>query len=187
MADPKDARVAAIIQAAEDVFLRYGFKKTSMDDLARAAGLSRQGLYLYFRTKEDLFKETVTHVLGRMRAAHRQALARKDLEIEERLLEAFSAFIRFDSENVDELLEALADVVGPVLLELDADVRADLARALRAAGVPARWEEAGLSANDLADHLLAVSAGLKHKTKTLRDYRARMRVALRIVCRGGAR
>ena len=31
---------------------RYGFKKTSMDDVAQAAGVSRQGLYLYFDTKE---------------------------------------------------------------------------------------------------------------------------------------
>jgi AcrR family transcriptional regulator len=42
------ARPAAIIEAATGIFLRYGFKKTSMADLASAAGLSRQALYLYF-------------------------------------------------------------------------------------------------------------------------------------------
>ncbi len=44
------ARRESILQAAVGVFLRYGYKKTSMDDLARAAGLSRQGLYLHFAT-----------------------------------------------------------------------------------------------------------------------------------------
>jgi len=43
----KSARLAnkreAILVAATAIFLRYGFKKTSMDDVARAAGVSRQG------------------------------------------------------------------------------------------------------------------------------------------------
>src|SRR5258708_36742368 len=54
--DTTAARRLAILEAATPVFLRYGYKKTSMDDLARAAGLSRQGLYLHFENKEALFK-----------------------------------------------------------------------------------------------------------------------------------
>ena len=53
------ARKEGIVKATSGKFLRYGFKKTSMDDLARAAGLSRQGLYLHFATKEALFKQMV--------------------------------------------------------------------------------------------------------------------------------
>src|SRR5262245_29785734 len=49
-------RQEAIFAAAIAIFLRFGFKKTSMDDLARAAGLSRQGLYLHFASKDALFK-----------------------------------------------------------------------------------------------------------------------------------
>ena len=69
------ARHAAIVAAAAGVFLRYGFKKTSMDDLARAAGLSRQGLYLHFPTKETLFKEAVLQLIATTRATSRAALA----------------------------------------------------------------------------------------------------------------
>jgi len=36
---PATGRRDAVLAAAQGVFLRYGFKKTSMDDLARAAGL----------------------------------------------------------------------------------------------------------------------------------------------------
>src|SRR4051812_11136713 len=88
---PTAARRAAILEAATGVFLRYGFKKTSMDDLARAAGLSRQGLYLHFATKDALFKEAVLQVIARTRAAGRAALARDSLDVEERLLGAFEA------------------------------------------------------------------------------------------------
>src|SRR5258708_35954114 len=89
--DTTAARRLAILEAATGVFLRYGFKKTSMDDLARAAGLSRQGLYLHFATKEALFKDAVLQLIATSRAAGRAALGREDLDVEERLLGAFEA------------------------------------------------------------------------------------------------
>jgi AcrR family transcriptional regulator len=192
MADPSDAaaaRKAAIVEAATGIFLRYGFKKTSMDDLARAAGLSRQGLYLYFPTKEALFKAMVAHHVDAVRAAGREALAREGLDVEDRLLGAFEAMhgSAVGSENLDELLATTAELVGPVVCELDEALVADVARTLRAAGVAARWKEAGLSAKDLAEHLSAVSDGIKHKVKTPAEYRDRMRVAVRLVCRGAPR
>ena len=52
--------------AATAIFLRYGFKKTSMDDVARAAGVSRQGLYLYFDTKDLLFRESLEHLVSHL-------------------------------------------------------------------------------------------------------------------------
>ena len=51
---PADDRRDTLFHAAAGVFPRYGFRKTSMDDLARAAGLSRQARYLHFATKEAL-------------------------------------------------------------------------------------------------------------------------------------
>ncbi|MGH1413200.1 MAG: TetR/AcrR family transcriptional regulator [Pelagimonas sp.] len=68
-----DARVRAILTAALKTFAQYGYRKTSMEDLARAAGMSRPALYQHFRNKEDVacnlvrgyFSETV----GKVRAA----------------------------------------------------------------------------------------------------------------------
>src|SRR3954469_1304513 len=90
--DATAARRLAILEAATPVFLRFGFKKTSMDDLARAAGLSRQGLYLQFQTKEALFKAVVEHLMAELEAAARAALARDDLAVEDRLVAGFEAF-----------------------------------------------------------------------------------------------
>ena len=67
MVDPTEisaARHESLLQAAFGVFLRYGYKKTSMDDLARAAGLSRQGLYLHFANKDALFNDPDSPVAG---------------------------------------------------------------------------------------------------------------------------
>lgn len=188
-AEPGAERRAAILDAATRVFLRYGFKKTSMDDLARAAGLSRQGLYLHFPTKEALFKEAVAALVASLRSAFRGALARDELDIEERLVAAFEAvnahaIEKTSAEHMNELLEAATSLVGDELRRLDEDTVADLSRALQRSGVAARWKSAGISAHALAENLYATSNGVKHRVSSQAEYRERMRVAVRLVCRG---
>lgn len=188
-ADPGAERRASILEAATRVFLRYGFKKTSMDDLARAAGLSRQGLYLHFPTKEALFKEAVLALVASLRSAFRAALARDDLDVEERLVAAFEAVHahtveKASADHMNELLEAATSLVGAELRRLDDETIADLAKALQRAGVSARWKSAGISANALAENLHATSTGVKHRVASSSEYRERMRVAVRLVCRG---
>lgn len=169
------------------MFLRYGFKKTSMDDLARAAGLSRQGLYLYFPTEEALFKAMLAHCFEAMRAAGRDALAREDLNIEDRLLDALVAMggEGIGSEHLAELLATRETLVGPRVRQINEEFISDVAQALFSRGVASRWKNAGITANDLAEHLFAASVGTKQKVKTPDEYRDRMRIAVQLVCRGG--
>lgn len=49
-----------ILEAAEECFARYGFQKTSMEDIAREAGLSRRSVYRHFPDKSALFNEVAT-------------------------------------------------------------------------------------------------------------------------------
>lgn len=51
----------AVLSAARDTFLRYGYKRVTMKDLAEAAGISRPALYLVFSSKEDVFKGVYEH------------------------------------------------------------------------------------------------------------------------------
>ena len=44
-----------ILSAAAEVIIRLGYDKTTMSDIADAAGLSRRTIYLYFKGKEELF------------------------------------------------------------------------------------------------------------------------------------
>lgn len=190
--ESNDGRRESLLQAAIGVFLRYGYKKTSMDDLARAADLSRQGLYLHFPTKEALFKEAVIELTNRSLAAMRTALARQDLAIEERLLGAFVAFKSHAAggdmprEHLDELMVTATQLVGPFIAELERTVVAELTQFMQSSGLAAEWKRAGLTAKDLAQHLHAASYGVKHQVQTLDEYRDRMQVAVRIVCRGPA-
>ena len=67
--DTSDARAAdrgrreLVLAAALETFARYGYRKTSMEDVARSAAISRPGLYLLFGSKQELFTAAVTQAL----------------------------------------------------------------------------------------------------------------------------
>jgi AcrR family transcriptional regulator len=46
----------SVLYAARNTFLRYGYKRVTMKDIAEAAGISRPALYLVFNSKEEVFK-----------------------------------------------------------------------------------------------------------------------------------
>ncbi len=50
-----------VLAAALDVFLRYGYKRVTMNDIAEAASISRPALYLVFDSKEEIFKGVYEH------------------------------------------------------------------------------------------------------------------------------
>ncbi|HUL08898.1 MAG TPA: TetR/AcrR family transcriptional regulator, partial [Candidatus Acidoferrum sp.] len=59
----KEERPAEIIAAALETFAERGFAATRLDDIAERAGVTRGTLYLYFPSKEDLFKAVVRQAI----------------------------------------------------------------------------------------------------------------------------
>jgi AcrR family transcriptional regulator len=55
----KDARPSELTAAALELFVEKGFAATRLDDVAKLAGVSKGTLYLYFESKEELFKAVV--------------------------------------------------------------------------------------------------------------------------------
>jgi AcrR family transcriptional regulator len=167
------------------VFLRYGYKKTSMDDLAGAAGISRQALYLHFNTKDELFRATVAKIIEDDGHAYRAAIARGDRDIASRLLGAFEAFHgksigHVNDQYLGELIEAASMLLGNAPAEHERRFIADITALL--AELPHASEAGGRGTpGELADTLYTISWGLKHRVATLAAYRTRMSTALRIV------
>lgn len=52
-------RCAEILEAARRVFARKGFDQTTVDDIAAAAGVAKGTLYLYFRSKREIYFEAL--------------------------------------------------------------------------------------------------------------------------------
>lgn len=59
----KEERPAEIIEAALQLFVERGYAATRLEDIARAAGISKGSLYRYFENKEALFKAMVIQVV----------------------------------------------------------------------------------------------------------------------------
>ena len=56
-----------IINAARELFKNYGFKKVSMDEIARKAGVTKRTVYKYFASKQDLLKFFINEELINMK------------------------------------------------------------------------------------------------------------------------
>ncbi len=61
-----DERRQRILRAAMEVFMRYGYRRATMDDIARQVGMSRPALYLSFPGKEAVFRDVVEMGLGEL-------------------------------------------------------------------------------------------------------------------------
>ena len=60
----KDARASEILEAALACFAENGFAGTRMEDIAERARITKGTIYLYFQSKEDLFKSLARQSIG---------------------------------------------------------------------------------------------------------------------------
>ena len=115
-----DSKKQAILTAAFGQFATYGFRKTSMDDIALAAGMSRPALYLHYRNKVDIYRSLVEKYYEQLDTGLRAILTSHDDPVQI-LTEAFDhqgamiADVLLNTAHGRELLEstntAAADLV----------------------------------------------------------------------------
>lgn len=93
----KEAIRKGLIVACQQSWAQYGYKKTSVDELCRQAGISKGAFYLFFPSKESLFCEVLCLVQGQaLDAAWQAAERRKD---KSGILEALKIIYREYSKN----------------------------------------------------------------------------------------
>lgn len=93
-AEADGAKRRQIIDGARAVFLSQGFDAASMGEIARKAGVSKGTLYVYFKSKEDLF-EAITEEQCTMQAERVFMLDHADHDVAAALSRLGSAFTRF--------------------------------------------------------------------------------------------
>src|SRR5437773_4529805 len=59
-------RTAGILEAAKRVFAKKGFHDATVDDVANAAGLAKGTVYLYYRSKQDVYLAALKFGIGEM-------------------------------------------------------------------------------------------------------------------------
>jgi AcrR family transcriptional regulator len=165
MDDDKRRRVR---DAALGVFLRFGYRKVTMDDIARGAGMSRPALYLVFPNKEAVFREVVRVGLDQLLDDIERGLPGRPT-LADQLMHVFRVSSVGSFELVGrapaaaELLHASFDFVGDLFEQYDRRLAEILARLLRAA---ARDPDAlQPSAEKRAWVLIAAARGFKSLAK----------------------
>ena len=70
-----------ILQAAQQLYQRYGTKKVTMDDVAKAIGKTRSALYYYFKNRDELFEAVMLSLVQEVKDELETVIApEKDLE-----------------------------------------------------------------------------------------------------------
>src|ERR687889_805056 len=86
-------RQERVLAVALKVFGRYGFRKASMDEIARSADISRQGLYSHFANKDALFRAAVRQELDTALGDAARCLDEEGVGLERRVVAALDAWL----------------------------------------------------------------------------------------------
>jgi AcrR family transcriptional regulator len=109
----KEDRPAEITEAAMEAFAEQGFAATKVEDVARRAGVSKGLLYLYFKTKEDLFKAVIRSFVSPKVDALTSMVEKTELTAEEFLRGPFLAFAQSVPNSPARILARLMISEGP--------------------------------------------------------------------------
>jgi AcrR family transcriptional regulator len=181
MPAPVPGRREALLAAARQQFTRYGFRRTSMEDIAREAGVSRPALYLHFRNKEELFRSLAAS-LQEAALAEAETALKSGGTLVERVHAALEAkVVRMievvhDSPHGAELLDASSRLCGDLAARSEARLQRMLEDAFRAAARAGEIDlrGAGVSAGAAAELIRLAAYGQKVPGADPADFRRRL-------------
>jgi AcrR family transcriptional regulator len=183
---PDSARQEQVLSVALEVFGRYGFRKTSMDEVARSADISRQGLYLYFASKEELFRAAVGQELDTALCEASCCLDEGHVALEDRVVAALDAWMgRFVgsmlASDIGNMLENSTMQLGDMATEFSAAFEARLTSAIAAATTENDRRQLGVTPEEITAMLHAVGKGWRFQVTSRSEFVAKVTVAVRLV------
>jgi len=87
-----------ILSAASECFARYGYKKTTLDDIGKKIGLNKASIYYYFKNKEEIFTTIVLNEFKQFITKLQQDIA-KDMDCDQKILLYFEEKHHFWSQK----------------------------------------------------------------------------------------
>ncbi|WP_169713951.1 TetR/AcrR family transcriptional regulator [Oceanicoccus sagamiensis] len=180
-----------ILASALDCFTRYGYQRTSMSDIATAAGLSRTALYKYYKNKEQVFKALSQQAHDRVAAAIIEA-AQLDDSLQNRLFAIIEARLVWFFEMLSsgphgrELIDQSHRAIGTI------GATANKRFVKRIASLLKEGEQAGeldlsaegVSADAIAAILVDSSDGIIVDASTEKAARKRVRLLVNVIWAG---
>jgi TetR/AcrR family transcriptional regulator, regulator of autoinduction and epiphytic fitness len=190
---PDSARRERALAVALEVFGRYGFRRASMDEIARSADMSRQGLYLHFANKEALFRAAVRKELDAALGDVDRCLTEEGVGLEQRVVAALDAWLgryvgSLLASDIGNLLQdpamELADIVDPARAAFGARLEAAIAAAMSEKD----RRRLGVTPQEVAAAVHTVAQGARYlsnaRAESREEFVAQVTAAVRVVFAG---
>jgi AcrR family transcriptional regulator len=186
MAGNESARQAHVLETALTVFIRHGFRKTSIEDIATAAGISRQGIYLHFKNKDEIFSAAIQKSLDDRLQAANEILDDDRLTLEEKLFKAldewFGQHVGFYHPEASDLVAQCERVLGDAVAKSTSSFQKRLAKVILASSAK-KTKGADKRAATIADMLFACGLTWKHSLSSRQEFLDKMCDAIHLCCR----
>ncbi|HEX4061361.1 MAG TPA: TetR/AcrR family transcriptional regulator [Streptosporangiaceae bacterium] len=184
-----EARRAAILDAALRMFGQYGFRRTSMDDIAREAQIGKGTIYLSFASKEEVFQalsqRLVQQMLAGAEAASRQpgTTADKLAAMHVAWFGTFADTLR-RSPHAADLLDAKHQLSADLVADAASRYKRLVQNVLTEAAATGELDlnSAGLTPGTAAELLIASTRGLQPSTPAA--YRRHLTTLVRVMIAG---
>jgi AcrR family transcriptional regulator len=173
------AKPIAIVLAGLQLFTQYGYRKTSVDDIARAAQVAKRTVYLHFENKAAVFL-AILEYLGdqvRQRCAAAESAGGAAVDRLTGLLDAYFGMgfeLSRKSEHMPELEETFSKLARARIGDMNTEYEGRLARFLRSLqqtreiGGPPQ----GLTVEQIVHIVVRAAEGAKHDAKIQGDRKA---------------
>jgi len=186
-ASKKNEKREVVFKVAYDVFARYGFRRTTMNDIAQAAGISRPALYLMFENKEALFRELASYKQNQGIDLAISALS-ASASITERITAAILSYERVFYEPVAqsahgaELVDISISTAADLMMKGQERLDKSLAQALEEASLSGEVDFTELAMQPIAFVRLLMSSvgGLKKHATSIKALRRQITEIVRI-------
>jgi AcrR family transcriptional regulator len=178
-----NVRRLSVLNSALATFARYGYRKASMEQVAKDAHISRPGLYFLFASKEELFRAAVSQTIGDDLDEVEKLLAAKDQDLSGQLLASFDRwagrYVGPIAQDITIVIDDNPELLGDLVITAPRRFADLVARSIA--------ERAGASdpehAAAIAQTLISASIGIKHQLDDRAAYVDRMRVAIDVLLR----
>lgn len=168
-------RRETILESALGTFARYGYRKTSMEEVARQARISRPGLYFLFASKEALFRAAVVQAVDNDIAEVSRALAGTEIPLGQRLFRSFDQwagrYVGPLSRDILAVIDDNPDLLGPIVETAPRRFEQLVTDAIAVESGPK-------AATKIAQTLISTSIGIKYQVDTRNLYLERLQAAI---------
>jgi AcrR family transcriptional regulator len=157
-----------------------------MENIAQAAGISRQGIYLHFKDKDAIFRSSIQKTLDDGLQAANRILDDDRLALEEKLLKAldewFGRYVGLLDPEASDLVEQCERVLGDAIGKSRSAFQGNLEKVILARSAR-KTKGADKRAATIADMLCTCGEIWKFGFSARQDFVEKMRDAIRLCCR----